>query len=284
MYKLLATDMDGTLLNKARLVSRENAAALRRASRLGVQIAVCSGRSYPTVMLHMRLAGVRPWVLAANGAIAYDPEGRVQFTAPIKDSLARTVIGVLRQFQIPFQMYTTAGVVGEAMPPTSFGTKVTWSKYPNPRDYILMKLNRYYNQPRLVPDVTVLLNGNGACLKFFCPEGKAGSNAECLAELRRQGLPLAYSATGEENFELNAEGTNKGAGLEWLAGKLGIDRSEVIALGDHMNDLEMLRWAGAGVAVANAVPAAKEAASHLTVSHEESAMAAVVREFLLREG
>jgi len=80
-------------------------------------------------------------------------------------------------------------------------------------------------------------------------------------------LPLEFSASGSDNFEVNAKGVHKGSGLARLAGMLGLNREEVIAVGDNLNDLEMVRWADLGVAVDSAVAAVREAADPITVSN-----------------
>lgn len=283
MYKLVATDMDGTLLTSRKGVSRNNAAALRQAARSGVQVAICTGRAYASARIYGWAMGMDPYVVSANGAMAHAPGGRPLFTAGLSDSDAAETIRILRTYGIPFHMFTPQGVFSEANPPWMGAyNNLTRADLRQPAAVLVRTVSRIFSRPRVVADAVARFRADGQCLKFFCPEGEPGSMEAALAALRQAGLPLEVTSSGEDNFELTAAGVHKAYGLECLASRLGIHQSEVVAVGDHHNDLEMLRWAGLGVAVANAVPAAKEAAKHVApVANDQDAVAHVVHRFIL---
>ena len=85
----------------------------------------------------------------------------------------------------------------------------------------------------------------------------------------------------ENNIEVNASGVNKGAGILNLGELLGIPREEIMAFGDGMNDLEMVREAGLGIAVENAVQPVKDVADYITVSNENDGVAKAIEKFAL---
>ncbi len=284
MYKLVATDMDGTLLNSRKGVSRGAGAALRRAARQGVRVTICTGRAYASARVYGWAMGLDPYVVSANGAIAHAPGGRMLFCSPMSDGDAAEVVRILRQYEMPFHMFTPEGLVSEANPPWKGGyNRLIREDLRQPAAVLVRSASRLFSRPRVVPDAIAYLKAKGPCLKFFCPEGAPGSMPAALAAIRRAGLPLELTSSGEDNFEVTAAGVHKAYGLERLTNLLGIAQTEVVAVGDHLNDLEMLGWAGLGVAVANAVPAAKEAARHVApVTNNEGAVAYVVNRFVLR--
>ena len=95
---------------------------------------------------------------------------------------------------------------------------------------------------------------------------------------------FAYTAAFINNLELSGLHVDKGTGLAALANLLGIQREQVMALGDGANDVPMLSWAGLGVAMENAVPAAKEAADALTQDNDSDGAALAICKWVLGEG
>ncbi len=83
--------------------------------------------------------------------------------------------------------------------------------------------------------------------------------------------------------ELTAPGVSKGAALKTLAARLGIPREQVVAIGDHENDLQMIAWAGLGLAMGNAIPAVREAADAIIPTVEEAGVAWAIKRYLLSE-
>ena len=91
---------------------------------------------------------------------------------------------------------------------------------------------------------------------------------------------MALTHSGAPFLEVMAAGVDKAWGVARLCERLGIDREDVVAFGDAPNDVEMLAWAGHGVAVANAVPEAREAADEVTASDEDDGVALVLERLL----
>ena len=105
---------------------------------------------------------------------------------------------------------------------------------------------------------------------------------ERMRERLGQMPELLVSSSLSCNLEINAAGADKGGALIRLADFLGIARESTMAFGDGENDLSMIRQAGLGVAMANGVPAVKEAAEYVTLSNEEAGVAAAIRRFVLK--
>lgn len=276
--------MDGTLLTSRRVMSRATAAAMRQAAASGVHVAFCTGRSYRSAYVHAWFGRFRPYVVSANGAMAHDRDGRLLFCTGMDDAVAREVTQILRHYGLPFHMYTAGAVVTEAAAPWKSPHPFSIADLLQPAGAVLKVVNRLVNRPLIVGDTLGYLSQHGPCVKYFCPEGEPGSLKACLAEIRASGLPLDISASGADNFELTAFGVNKGAGLARLAEHLGVARAEVVAVGDHLNDVDMIRWAGLGVAMANAVPAVKELAGHMTASNDADGVAKLIHTFILNQG
>jgi len=278
--------MDGTLLNSRRTISRANAAALRQAAARGVHVTICTGRGYDSARVFGLAMGFRPYVVSANGSIGHDPTGRQLFTDPMDPETTRELIRILRKHRLVFHAFTPTGLVAEDPQPWVHSRRwpILWRDLLYPAGLLVRWLSRTLGGPRFVPDVEAHLKEHGPCLKFFCQERLPGTLAAARAELQETALPVELAASGSDNIELTASGVNKATGLARLAQLLGVEQAEVVAVGDHLNDLDMLRWAGMGVAVANAVPEAKEAASRvLEASNDQDGVAEAVRLLLLTQ-
>lgn len=283
MYKLLATDMDGTLLTSRRTVSRLNTVALRRASEQGVHVVICTGRGYESARVYGRSMGLKPYIVSANGAVAHDPAGARLFVHPMEPEVVFALIRILRRHRLLFHLFTPEAIVSEQNPPWPPANRfpLYWRDLLEPVSAATRVWSRLASGPRVVPDTTAFVDERGPCIKFFCVELEPGSKEAALAAIRAADLPIEVTSSGEDNVEFTARGVHKGSGLAGLAQLLGVAQSQVVAVGDHHNDLEMLRWAGMGVAVANAIPEAKAAAARVTVSNDEAALDAVVRTIIL---
>jgi hydroxymethylpyrimidine pyrophosphatase-like HAD family hydrolase len=111
------------------------------------------------------------------------------------------------------------------------------------------------------------------------PEASSDMMAAAVRELlgAQSGVPLGVTySTGYGLIELSAPGITKGTGLARLAGELGIAPADVLAVGDMPNDLSMLRWAGHGVAMANAHPTVLEAADEITAGNSQDGLALIL--------
>jgi Cof subfamily protein (haloacid dehalogenase superfamily) len=269
--KLIASDLDGTLLDDEKKISRENFEALKRAIDGGVIFAPATGRSLtstPREVLNM--FGVK-YVICANGAFVKDL------------TLDKVIYERLLEKELIFKVMDIAGEREDVILDIFSGGKaVTEDKSFRKLEGFDMPgaLRQYISDSRYrVRDLREYLE---ECeyrvekIHFLFKNLKI--RAEYMKILKALDDAVVTSALAL-NAEINSLGTTKGAALEFLCGYLNIDIKNVIAFGDGDNDIQMLQAAGLGVAMANADPEVKEAADRITSSNLENGVAAILNEY-----
>jgi Cof subfamily protein (haloacid dehalogenase superfamily) len=266
---LIATDVDGTLLDDDERVTPRTRHAVRAAVAVGVQFVLATGRPPRWVPPVVEALGFAPMAVCANGAVIYDPD---------QDRIisARTLpVDVLIELaEIATRVIPGAGLAVERV-----GRSAHDSATPQ------FVSSPGYEHAWLNPDNTEvsiedLLSAPAVKLLIR----KAGArSAEMAAELAKHiGMQgdITYS-TNNGLIEINPLGTSKATGVEEVARPLEITAEDVVAFGDMPNDVPMLRWAGHGVAMGNAHPDALAVANEVTASNTDDGLARVLERWWL---
>ncbi|MEV5705235.1 HAD family hydrolase [Actinoallomurus sp. NPDC052274] len=268
--RLIATDLDGTLLGAGGAVSTRNAVALRRAAGAGATVVLVTGRSQPRLREVYSQLGARYLAICANGGVLYDPvEERVLVCRPIAPEDVRQVRLRLRERvpEVVFAAHVECG--GRAL------YEPGWPGYgepgdgrppagpPNPAD---RSPNPAGGPVDLAGGPVDLAGGPVVKLQARAPghepEAFTALVAETvgdLVEVTRQG----YRGL----IEMSRRGVTKGSALAAVADELAIPAEDVLVFGDMPNDVPMMRWAGRSVAVANAHPEVRAAAEEVTLTN-----------------
>ena len=266
---LIATDVDGTLLDDDERVSPRTRQAVRAAVASGVRFVLATGRPPRWIPPVVEALGFAPMAVCANGAVIYDPD---------QDRIisARTLgVDVLAELaEIATRVIPGAGLAVERV-----GRSAHDSATPQ------FVSSPGYEHAWLNPDNTEvsiedLLSAPAVKLLIR----KAGArSSDMAAELAKHiGLEgdITYS-TNNGLIEINPLGTSKATGIDEVARPLGITADDVVAFGDMPNDVPMLRWAGHGVAMGNAHPDAVAAANEVTASNTDDGLARVLERWWL---
>jgi hydroxymethylpyrimidine pyrophosphatase-like HAD family hydrolase len=270
--RLVASDVDGTLLDPTDQISERTRAAVHRVVAAGVPFVLVTGRPprwIPPIVEQLGHAGP---AVCANGAVLYDAStDQVSYTATLD----------------PMQLRDAADVVATALPGAKLAVELpTGSAAVNGAEQFLAEPGYIHpwpgadsaDAPRDVllgrPAIKLLVRQTGASSDLMAAAVRELFGAQSGAGPGGR-LDVTYS-TGYGLIELSAPGVTKGTGLARLTGKLGIAPADVLALGDMPNDLSMLRWAGYGVAMANAHPAVLESADEITTRNSEDGLALIL--------
>ncbi|UJP09824.1 Cof-type HAD-IIB family hydrolase [Microbacterium sp. KUDC0406] len=267
MIRLIATDLDGTLLNEAGTVSPRTRTALDAARAAGIRTVPVTARQPIGLRMVAAGAGFDDWALCGNGAYG------VHLTTG--EHLFAEEIPVLVQQQL-------AEALGAVIPDLVFASvRDAGESFVAQHGYAdLAHLSDHKRDPATMGGVPLDAVLGSPSLKLVIRHPSMPI-PEIFAALQRLGL-TGFEATlsGAPFVEVMAEGVTKATGVAQLCTHLGIDRSEVIAFGDALNDLELLRWAGRGVAMANAEPAVRDAADEHAPSNADDGVAAVIERML----
>lgn len=266
--RMIAMDMDGTLLNDAGGISPDNVSALLKAQEKGVIIAGASGRFPSNVSLIFKDYGFNGPIVGTNGAeIMNRPLGRMIFTKPMAPAAARAVQEILEEHRAEYFMFSPY-LVTTSSPNAIHHTELSFGRR------ILDEGGVHYaHGPQAVLETL-----EKVIYKYYvCDNGALPRLREALRLI--PGIFLTKS--GENNIEIMPEGVDKGTGVRWLARYLGIPMENVMTLGDQDNDLPMLMAAGYGVAMGNAPDAVKEKTRYVTARCDECGVARAVERFAL---
>jgi Cof subfamily protein (haloacid dehalogenase superfamily) len=260
--KLIITDIDGTLLNRDREVTPRTARALQRAKDRGVLVTLATGRTLMGIGAYLQYASPGVPVIVYNGAILASADSQELLFEQCLDASAVR------------EIWARGQELGMAM--------VVWKRkelFVNRLDGpMLYYRNLSFAAARLASDPEPFVGG--ANKMIWVSEAEHVSAA--LEDLKMRPVRDANWFTSESEYlEFAPFGVSKGAGL-LLAGKLcGVKPSEIMAVGDEMNDLPMLERAGLGVAMGNAPEAVRRAADTVTASCEEDGLALAIERFVL---
>lgn len=242
-YKLIALDMDGTLLDEEKKISPENQSAIRQATEAGKIVIMSTGRGAISAMPYIQELGLStPMVMVNGGEVWESPDKLLRRTLLPVETVSR-----LHALAVEHDCWWWAYSVEEGV----------------------------FNREREGLDIP-----NSEWLKF----GFFTENAEKLHQIREIAESwgtLEITNSHPSNIELNPLGISKASGVEAVCQLLGIQMSEVIAMGDSQNDITMIREAGLGVAMGNAQDEVKQIADITTVTNEESAVAKIIHAYML---
>ena len=268
-YKLIACDLDETLISTDGTISRENREAIAAARELGVRFVPCTGRGYASIRTPLEDLGLLDaegeYAVSFNGGCITENHGnRVLYYHGLDFDVAERLWKRGMSYEgICIHVYTQdAGYV--------------WRFNEEERRYLE---GRQVMTP-VEGAFSKVLAGKDVAKVLFQSSDMSYLNAieRDMADSTRD-LAVSYSAN--RYLEFNPGGVDKGSGLAHLAALLGVKLEETIAIGDNWNDCNMLKTAGLGACVANAVDAMKPVCDYVcSATCDESAVAEVIRTFV----
>ena len=274
--RLIALDMDGTLFNNQGEISPKDRETLKKATESGVAVAVATGRAYSELPIEILCeVGIR-YAITGNGSGVYRlPEKECIFSDCLDTEVVCSIIRELKELDIYYDIY----VEGLVYCPKSVCHNIRKMDMPE-------SLHEHIERTRIVvDDLEDYIRSCGkqvekTTLNFaYLEDGTCLGRAESAKILDRY-PQVEYLSGGFHNWEFTRAGVNKGTGLRFLAERLGVPMELTMACGDSENDLSMLKAAHVAVAMENAKPAVKEAATFITLSNEESGVAYAVEKFI----
>ena len=270
MIKLLATDLDGTLLRSDGTVSDRTRAALRAAAEAGLAIAFVTGRPPRWLDVLVDATGYLGVAVGANGAVLYDV-GKEEI--------------VSAHVLAPDLMRELGAGLRAAFPEVTFAVEYGRGFAAEPEYVHEWEINPPYDRhgapipPPVVGSLEKITAEAGVKLLAKDRALDADAFLDAATALVGERATLTHSSSFGL-LEISAPGVTKASGLAELAAWFGFGPDEVAAIGDMPNDLPMLQWAGRSYAVANAHPDVQAVADEVTVSNDEDAVARLIESLL----
>lgn len=268
-YKLVAIDMDGTLLNSEKQISERTRKAIENAKIQGTHIVICTGRILKSALYYSESLGLKNPLIACNGAIIVDEDRNVIYEKALEREKIREISNLAKLEDIYCHFYDKSNFY------SNIRSKEVLKFYNEGSEEVNIAVNVFDDIEEImeVQDLNVY--------KFIFID----NNRDKLNKLREKLDKLGNINTTSSwinNIEAMGLNVSKGEALKVLCKKLNIEPEEVIAIGDSENDLSMLKFAGLGVAMENGDKLIKEYSDHITDSNDENGVAKVIEKFVLK--
>ena len=284
MIKLIATDMDGTLLNAAHEISEENIKAIQYAQSQGITVVIATGRAFYEANSPVNQTDLKVPYICLNGAEVRDESFNIMSTSKLNRELINRITTEMDKEDIYYQVYTNLGIYTEN-PQRDLEIYIDIAERAGQKadvekikagiqkriDNGTLKVVDNYDKIEDTPGEIVM-----KILDFDSDLEKIDRASEKLA----QSESLAISSSSRGNIEITHSDAQKGIALETIAERLNIDMENVMAIGDNMNDISMLERAGYSVAMDNATPEVKAVSKYATDTNEQSGVGKAIMKLL----
>ncbi|OPJ55787.1 Cof-type HAD-IIB family hydrolase [Alkalithermobacter paradoxus] len=269
-YKLIVTDMDGTLLNSKNEVSEKNKLMLKKAQDMGIKVAIATGRIYTSARHYAKLLGIKTPIIACNGAIIRESDtGKTIYENILNEEDSIKIIELCEKHGVYYHFYDDEGFYCKELAYSSLLYN-EWNEAQPVENRINIKV---------VDDSKSVIKNGVNPLKFLIIDEDADKLNNLKKELE-QIQTLEISKSWHNNIEVMNKGACKGLAVKRLSQYLNIKQDEIIALGDNYNDLSMIEYAGVGVAMGNAEKIVKEKSNYITTSNDEDGVANALQNIL----
>lgn len=266
MYKLIALDMDGTLLKEDKTISKENFEAIKKAKEKGVKVVLSTGRPKKGIEKYLKeldLISDEDYCVTYNGSVIQNTgTEEILHKKLLTSEDAHYLHSLSKELDINIHALT---------PTSCIAPKLT--KYTE----LEVTLNGIDFEE---VDFTTLTDSTPIIKIMFI--GEPDKLSEAMDKLPEE-VYKKYTVVQSAPFflEFLDKSVNKGTGVKALADSLGINKNEVICIGDAGNDIHMIKYAGLGIAMGNAFSELKKVANYITYTNEEDGVAHVINKFIL---
>ncbi|WP_034868371.1 Cof-type HAD-IIB family hydrolase [Clostridium lundense] len=262
MFKLVALDIDGTLLDKEHLLRDGVIDTIKKVQEKGIKTVLVSGRDFRALKPFLRELNIQDLIIGMNGCKVYNNKGEVVFSEALEPSIGKEIIRLCEKehkFNILFINGNTY---------VSESNNYLGYEYYTGSCIEVGKLSDFYKN-NMDLDKIIVVDEHQKLLKI----------KEVLEESLLENINIEF--TLPMFLEIFSKKVNKGLMLERVAKYYNIDREEILAIGDWDNDIPMIDYAGLGIAMGNASENLKKRASFITKTNEEEGAAYALKKFIL---
>ncbi len=288
MYRLAAIDLDGTMLNQYGLVTQRTKEAIKNAQESGIEVVIASGRPTDSVKTIAQEINSNKYFISGNGAIIYDiTNDEIIYENTLKKQKVLDIIKICEENSIYYNIYTEKEILAKSLQcNVLYYYKENLNKDEKNKTQINIVENIYNyisNRDEKVVKITICDN-HQVIFNSIMRKLKEISEIEVLEvshmsrKIIKQGtedVPIEYFYT-----EISAKNVDKWNAIEFLKEKMKIEKNEIIAIGDNMNDKIMIENAGLGIAMGESTPVIKEIADVVTDTNCNDGVAKALEKIL----
>jgi len=250
-YRLLAVDLDGTLISLDLRLDPRDVDGVRRAEAAGLRVVACTGRPFPGALPWVRRLGLESPLVCYQGAQVRDPDGAMLLDHGVPHDVAVEVVRFCRDRDLHVQAYRDDRLIVERDRPEA----QAYAQHSGMEGHVVGDLDAAMGST--TPKLVIV--------------AAAEVVDRLLPEVRERWDGRLYAATSLPTYlEMTNPDADKRQALEWLCDRFGVANDETVAVGDGRNDQPMIEWAGLGYAVDGAPPEVVEAAGGRTIGRPGS--------------
>lgn len=290
MYKLIAIDLDGTLLNSYGNVSNIDKEQIKKAVEKGVEVVLTSGRVTDSVENIAREVGADKYLISGNGSTIFDfKENKSIYDRFIERNKVLQIIKLCEENSIYYNIYTDDMIIAQSLNYNVLFYHSENSRKPEGKKTNINIVKNIYEYVKEKEDLKIskitVCDESNIIFPRILEKIKKIKNIDVL-EVAHMSRKIIKSGTEEYNIkyyysEISSQNVNKWSAIQFLINKLGIQEENVIAIGDNMNDISMIKNAGLGVAMENSAPVVKEIADIVTKNNNENGVGEVIKNYIL---
>ena len=288
MYKLVAVDLDGTMLDSYGQVTENTKRVIQKTIQKGTDVIIASGRPIDSIKTIAKEIGSNKYFIAGNGALIYDiQKNEVLYEKYMKKEKVLEIIKICEENSIAYNVYTDKTILATSLKyNVLYYHKENLKKQEDKRTHINIVENMYDYIQKMKEEKFLkitICDDSKTVFQSIIRKLEKIKDIEILdvshmsRKLIQQGteeVPIEYYYT-----EISSKDVDKWYAIEFLMQKLDLKKEEVIAIGDNVNDKKMIEQAGLGIAMGQSMPQLKEIADYITTSNSEEGVAKAIEKF-----
>lgn len=268
MIKLIASDMDGTLLNHNHKIPKENVKLINFAKNQGIEFVVATGRAYYEALPALNEENINCDVISFNGGIVYDKNGNIISITPMLPKDLYYTIEILKSFDISYQLYTKNTIYTTSIETdiNAYIDLIRSNGYEPDVEHLRAEAQQKLDVGYIteVENIELYLNEKeNPPIKIIAISNDI-SKLENATKLLSENTSISVTSSGANNIEIMHKDATKGEALKEIAKIYGINLENTVAIGDNLNDQAMLDIVGYSVAMKNGNTILKEQAKYVT--------------------
>ena len=281
MYKLVAIDLDGTMLNSYGIVTQNTKEVIKKVQEKGIEVIIASGRPIDSIKTIAKEIESENYFISGNGAILYDiKKDEIIYENILKKAKTLDIIKICEDNSIYYNIYTEKEILAKSLNyNVLYYYKENLDKEEKNKTHIKIVEDLYkYLEERNEKIIKITIcDKNKSIFNSILKKLKTIDDIEVLEvshmsrKMIRQGteeVPIEYFYT-----EISAKNVDKWYAIEMLAEKLNIKKEEIVAIGDNVNDEKMIKEAGLGIAMGQSSPKITKISNYTTNNNNEEGVA-----------
>ena len=288
MYKLVVTDLDGTMLNSYGMVTERTKRAIEETRKKGIEVIIASGRPIDSIKAIAKEINSKKYFIAGNGATIYDIENdKPIYDKYLKKEKILEIIKICEENSITYNVYTDKTILATALKyNVLYYHKENLKKAENKKTNISIVKNMYEYVKNMKEEKFLkmtICDDNKSVFNSIIKKIKMIEEIEVLdvSHMSRKTIKQGTEEIKIEYYytEITSQNVDKWNAIEFLIEKLGIKKEEVIAIGDNINDKKMIEEAGLGVVMKGSTPIVLQKADVVADTNNDDGVAKILEEY-----